>query len=97
LGNIDEAYDAFFKATWDNAHQDAAYNYIAQIDLLRGHHEECLDHINWAMDRNARNGKAYVLKSVALTQLGLLKKATETIELALQRDFLTLAPVSSSI
>ncbi|MBK0383620.1 DUF5107 domain-containing protein [Pedobacter sp. SD-b] len=91
LNKIDDAYDAFFKATWDNAYQDAAYYYIAQIDFVRGHHQECLEHINWAIDRNARNGKAYVVKASALNKLGLKEKALEMLNQALQRDMFNLS------
>ena len=30
-GKFDEAYDAFFKATWSAAQQDSAYYALAQI------------------------------------------------------------------
>jgi tetratricopeptide (TPR) repeat protein len=86
LSNIDEAYNAFFKASWDNAYQDAAYYYIAQIDYLRGDFEICLEHINWAIDRNARNGKAYIIKANALKQLGFLKESQSVLSEALTRD-----------
>jgi len=90
LNNIDAAYKAFFKATWDNAYQDAAYYYVAQIDFVKGHFDECLEHIDWAIDRNARNGKSYVIKINALIQLGLLNKALEVANHALERDIFNL-------
>ena len=59
---INEAYDSFFKAAWSSAWQDSAYFSIAQIDVLRKDYAAALEHIKWALDRNARNGKAWFCK-----------------------------------
>ncbi|MFP5081710.1 DUF5107 domain-containing protein [Pedobacter sp. JCM 36344] len=93
LNDINAAYDAFFKATWDNAFQDTAYYLIAQIDLLRGNAALSLEHIDWALDKNARNGKAYHIKILALEKLGQLKKAEAVCALALERDMFNLSVV----
>lgn len=91
LNKTDQAYDSFFKSSWDKAYQDAAYFYIAQIDYIRGHYDICLEHINVAIDTNARNGKAYLIKANALVQLGLEKEVSSVIENALQRDIFNLS------
>lgn len=91
LNKVDEAYDAFFKAAWDNAYQDSGYFYIAQIDFIRGHYDMCLEHINWAIDRNARNGKAYIIKINALNTLNQEEQALQTINEALKRDIFNLS------
>ena len=85
-GKQDEAYNAFFKATWSSAWQASAYFAIAQIDIARGHYELALKHVNWSIDRNARNGKAYLTKIHALRRLGLLSEAIAAANDALQRD-----------
>ncbi|MFC4213559.1 DUF5107 domain-containing protein [Pedobacter petrophilus] len=90
LNETDAAYANFFKASWDKAYQDSAYYYIAQIDFVKGNFEDCLPHINWAIDRNARNGKAYVIKTAALNKLGFKKQALELIEQALKKDLFNL-------
>ncbi|MGN6178697.1 MAG: DUF5107 domain-containing protein [Mucilaginibacter sp.] len=82
----DEAYDAFFKATWSSAWQDSGYYAVAQIDLLRGDAGLALDHINWSIDRNARNGKAYMVKVIALKELGRIEEAILVGEQAMKRD-----------
>ena len=81
-----KAYDAFFKATWNSAWQDAAYYYVAKIDMQRGDYVKALEHINWSIDRNARNGKAYIIKIQALALLGRFKDAIAIAEQATQRD-----------
>ncbi|MCC8409122.1 DUF5107 domain-containing protein [Mucilaginibacter sp. UR6-1] len=85
-GRMHEAYDAFFKATWNSAWQDAAYHYVAKIDMQRGHYQKALEHINWALDRNARNGRAYLIKVEALTALGKFDEAIFIAEQAIERD-----------
>ncbi len=90
-GKTDEAYEAFFKAGWDKSFQDAAYFYIAKIDFLRGHFDLCVEHIDWALDRNARNGKAYVVKINALNNLNLHDEAKQVNTLALSKDSFNLS------
>jgi tetratricopeptide (TPR) repeat protein len=86
LGRVNESYDAFFKATWSSAWQDSGYFSVAQIDILRGDYQLALEHVDWSIDRNARNGKAYVIKVHALRKLGQIEKAIATAEHALERD-----------
>jgi tetratricopeptide (TPR) repeat protein len=88
---IDAAYEAFFKASWSSAWQDAAYYFIAQIDFLRGDYKKCLNHIDWSLDRNARNNKAYIVKIQALRKLGRLKDAMDCSRYAVERDRFNLA------
>lgn len=85
-GKTDEAYDAFFKAAWSGTCQDSAYFSIAQIDLQRKDYELACEHINWSLDRNARNGKAYLVKVHAQRKLKMLNEAIETANTALRRD-----------
>lgn len=83
---MDEAYNAFFKATWSSAWQDSAYFSIARIDLIRENFELALEHIDWAIDRNARNAKAYVVKANIFRKTNAYDKAIETCLYALKRD-----------
>ncbi len=85
-GKTDEAYGAFFKATWTSAWQDNGFFMVAQIDMMRGHYELALEHIDQALDRNARNGKAYTIKIMALLKLNHVHDALAVAEHALKRD-----------
>jgi len=85
-GRVDEAYDAFFKATWSSAWQDSAYFSIAQIEVSKGKYEAALEHINWSLDKNARNGKAWVIKVHVLRKLNRVEEAITAAQQALTRD-----------
>jgi tetratricopeptide (TPR) repeat protein len=85
-GTNTEAYDAFYKATWSNAWKDSGYFMVAQLDIINGDYELALDHIQSAIDRNANNSKAYVLKSAAYRKVNNLADTIATAKEALKRD-----------
>lgn len=82
----DEAYTAFYKATWSKAWQDAAFFSVAQIDILRGDDELALEHLDNALDRNMGNNKAWVLKAAVLRRTNKLKQALHVCSIAIDRD-----------
>lgn len=85
-GDLDGAYNALYKSVWSSAWQDSAYFTIAQIDVCRGDFEKALEHIDWAIDRNARNMKAHSLKASILRKLGYVEEAINAAEVSLSRD-----------
>jgi tetratricopeptide (TPR) repeat protein len=87
----DEAYDAFFKAAWSSAWQDSAYFAVAKIDIQRGDYELALEHINWSLDKNARNGRAYLVKVHALRKLNRVQESIAIAKEALNRDHFNLS------
>jgi tetratricopeptide (TPR) repeat protein len=97
MDDDDGAYNAFYKATWNSAWQDSAYFSIAQIDVARGDFENALEHISWAIDRNARNMKAYALKASILRKLGNAEGAIDTANLSLSRDAFNLSALFEKI
>ena len=80
------AYNAFFKASWNAGWQDVAYFAIAQIDLRNKDAGRALEHINQSIDRNARNGKAYLIKARELRLLSRKEESLEVCRYALKRD-----------
>jgi tetratricopeptide (TPR) repeat protein len=91
LDKIDEAYKAFYKATWGKNWQDSGFLAVAQIDLMRGDHQLALTHLDLSLDRNANNSKAHALKVVTLCKLGECKQAIEAARIALNKDPFNLA------
>ena len=64
-----EAYDTFYKATWNGEWQSNAFFFLAQIDISLHDFERALVHINKSLTLNAANSRAVLLKSVILSSL----------------------------
>ena len=84
-GRLDEAYDWFYKATWNAAWQDAGYFACAQISVARGRLDDALDQLDHALARNWHHHQARALKAAVLRRLGRAQEA-----LALCADSLAL-------
>ena len=65
VGDTDGAYEAFFKAAWNGAWQDAAYYRVACIDLRRGEWEKGEEHLRECL----RHGPENLLARNALAAL----------------------------
>lgn len=85
-GDVDGAYDAFFKATWNAAWQDAGYMGLAQIDMVRKDYENGLDHIDRSLYRNWLNHKGRQLKASFLRKTGDYTRAMALIDESLSMD-----------
>ena len=78
LGRLDEAYDWFYKATWNAAWQDAGYFACAQISAAQGRWDDALDQLDHALARNWHHHQARALKAAVLRRLG---RTTEALAL----------------
>ncbi len=72
---FDEAYDCFYKATWNKAWQDAGFFECAQISAMQGRWEDALEEVNQCLVSNAHNHKALALKAIVLRYLGRKEEA----------------------
>jgi len=73
LGYLDrtgEAYDAFYKATWNAAWRGPAYHRLAEIDCRREDWHVALDHISRSLRAESENVNARNLKTIILRRLG---------------------------
>lgn len=66
----DEAFDAFYKATWTSEQQEMSFYYLAAIEAGRGNYEEALELAEKGLVKNSHNIKARGLKAVLLRKLG---------------------------
>jgi tetratricopeptide (TPR) repeat protein len=82
----DEAYAAFYKATWNGAWRSAAYYALAKIACTRGDFAEALRHLDESLKTDAENLKARDLKSAVLRRLGRKELASQLLDETLQRD-----------
>ena len=69
-GRYDEAYNRFYKSTWNGAWQDAGYFECAQISCRRGDLKEALYEVDRSLLRNWHSPKARALKAAILRRLG---------------------------
>jgi tetratricopeptide (TPR) repeat protein len=85
-GHREEAYEAFFKSTWNAAWQDTAYYAIAQIEMSKGLWQNALDSVDHSLICNWHNHKARQLKVSILRKSGETKTALIFIEDSLKID-----------
>lgn len=85
-GRTDEAYDQFYKSTWNGAWQDAGYFACAQISLMRNCLTDAMDEIDRSLIRNWHNHKARALKTTILRKAGRNEEALKLIEESLGID-----------
>jgi tetratricopeptide (TPR) repeat protein len=71
----DEAYDAFFKATWSNEQQEMSFYFLAAIAVRRGDLRLALELVEKGLVKNSHNIKARGLKAVILRRLGRTEEA----------------------
>lgn len=65
-----EAYDAFYKASWSNEQKELSYYYLAAIDAKSGRYGRAYMHVEEALVKNAHNIKARGLKAYLLRKMG---------------------------
>ncbi|HVU18489.1 MAG TPA: DUF5107 domain-containing protein [Candidatus Didemnitutus sp.] len=82
----DEAYAAFYKATWNHAWQPAAFHALAEIDVQRGDLVAARDHLNRALRVNADNLRARNLLVMVLRETGSLDEAERLVAESLALD-----------
>jgi tetratricopeptide (TPR) repeat protein len=76
-GRLDEAYDAFYRATWDYAFHSAAYYQLVELSCRKKDYASALEQIGQSLSTNALNTKALNVKAVALRKLGKSEQAKQ--------------------
>ena len=85
-GQIDEAYDCFWKATWSKAWADAGYFEAAKISTMQRRYEDALGEIDRCLNNNWHNHKARALKAAILRKLGCKDMALSLIRESIDID-----------
>lgn len=89
-GRDDEAYAAFYKATWNQGCAATAYHALAEIDASRGWWDSALTHLERALRLNADDLKARDLRAAVLRHAGRPEEAAVVVEATLELDRLDL-------
>ena len=75
-----EAYNCFWKSTWNKAWADAGYFEAACISMARERWEDALDELERALISNSHNHQARAMKAVVLRKLGRQEEALNWIQ-----------------
>lgn len=86
LKRDDEAYAAFYRATWNYAWRAAGYFALAEIDMTQGQFKIALDHLNHCLRVNADHLNARNLQVIALRKLGRAAEAEKVLADTLELD-----------
>ncbi len=85
-GRADEAYDALYKATWNQAWAGAAFHALAEIDCGSGRFPMAEEHLHRALRLNADNHRAANLLVLVLRKLGREPVAADRLRHTLAAD-----------
>ena len=85
-GRFAEAFDAFYKAVWNAAWQDAAYFELGRLACRAGRFEEALNLLQRSLYRNWTHHRARHLRIAILRRLGREMDALAEVKLALDLD-----------
>lgn len=78
---MDEAFDAFYKASWSNEQQEMSFYYLGCIEAARGNLESALELTEKGLVKNGHNVKARGLKAYLLRRLERLEEAVQALGL----------------
>ena len=85
-GRGDEAYDAFYKACWNQAWMAAGYHALAEIDCCRENWSVALEHLDCSLRHDADNLRARNLKAIVLRKLDREPEAAILLDETLALD-----------
>lgn len=85
-GKDDEAFDAFYKCTWNDAWQHAGFLHLAKIAVIYNDFAQALDFINKSLVKNYDSHTARHLKAVILRKQKMYAEAHLFIEESLLVD-----------
>lgn len=85
-GKTEEAFDAFYKATWSAGQQEMGFYYLSCIESMRSNYESALELVEKGLVRNGHNVKARALKAYLLRRLGRTEEAKAFIAENLKVD-----------
>jgi tetratricopeptide (TPR) repeat protein len=88
LGKTKEAYDNFYRATWDNAWHTPAYAQLAELDFRNGDYARAVEHLDRAISTNSSLLALQVNRAVALRKLGGAEAARQALASVAERDLL---------
>jgi tetratricopeptide (TPR) repeat protein len=86
LGDLDGAYRALYKSTWNYEWRSSAYYQLATLDCLKQDWTTALEHLDASLATNRDHNKARTLHALVLHRTGRSAEALETLESLLKTD-----------
>lgn len=86
VGRAEEAYEAFYKSTWNAAWRAPAHFALAELDCRRQHWESALDHLDRALVAERDHLNARDLMVMVLRKLDRNEEAEAILKQTLQID-----------
>ena len=86
LDRASEAYDFFYKATWNQAWAGASYHALAELDCRRSDWTVAIDHLDRSLRLDTDNLRARALRVMVLRQLGRTAEAAALLDATLALD-----------
>lgn len=83
---LNEAFDAFYKATWTSAQQEMSFYFLAAIAARQNRLAEALAHVERALVKNGRNIRARGLNALILSRIGREEEAKAVLQENLKVD-----------
>ena len=83
---FDDAYRAFYKATWNQAWQSTGYHALAEIDCRRREWSTALDHLDRSLRLNTDHLRARNLRVICLRKLRRTDEAAAFLDATLKLD-----------
>jgi tetratricopeptide (TPR) repeat protein len=80
LQRPDEAYQAFYKSTWNAAWRAPAYHRLAEIDCIHADWTTALDHLDRSLSADTECLNARNLRTLVLRRLGRISEASAFLE-----------------
>jgi tetratricopeptide (TPR) repeat protein len=78
-GRTEDAYNAFYKATWSAAWRGPGFHRLAELDLRSGRLAGALEHLERSLRAESENLNALNLRVVVLRRLELTEKADDAL------------------
>ena len=85
-GLTDQAYAAFYKATWTQAWKAPAYYELACLDCMRGDYSQACEHLDLSLETDALSLKPRNLKTAILRRSGRKEESSSLARETRQAD-----------
>lgn len=86
LGDLQRAYQAFYKCIWNGAWQESGYYELSLLDGIRKDYRTASEHIGLSLEKNRSSTKARHFKGALLRRMGRFEEAKEWNEETLKVD-----------